>query len=40
MFNQSISYNYFVLLKEAAEIVGVKLYNTEWEKLENLLDYE
>lgn len=38
--NQSISYNYFVLLKEAAEIVGVKLYNTEWEKLENLLDYE
>ena len=35
-----MSYNYFVLLKEAAEIVGVKLYNTEWEKLENLLDYE
>lgn len=27
-------------MKEAADIVGVKLFEVEWKKLENLLDYE
>ena len=35
-----LSNSYINSLREAGEIVGVKLYNIEWEKLEDLLDYE
>lgn len=31
-----ISNDYFILLKEAADIVGVKLFGVEWKKLENV----
>lgn len=35
-----LSNSYLDSLKEAGELVGVKLYNIEWERLEDLLDYE
>ena len=35
-----LSNSYLNSLKEAGKLVGVKLYNIKWEKLENLLDYE
>ncbi|UTD13939.1 restriction endonuclease subunit S [Treponema denticola] len=33
-----MSNDYFVLLKEAADIVGIKLFGVEWKKLENVSD--
>ncbi|MDY6019229.1 MAG: restriction endonuclease subunit S [Anaerococcus sp.] len=35
-----ISNSYFALLKEAADVVGVKLFEVEWKSLGDLLDYE
>ncbi|UTC84100.1 restriction endonuclease subunit S [Treponema denticola] len=33
-----MSNDYFVLLKEAADIAGIKLFGVEWKKLENVSD--